>query len=173
VTGIGGGVATLALKWAVALGARVFVTSGSSEKIEQAQRMGAVGGVSYRDGQWDEALAQLAGGGMDAVIDGTGGPGFTQCFNVLNPGGRIVVYGATAGNPTQGLDMVRLFFRQVQIRGSTMGTPDEFRTMLAFVEQHRIEPVLDHRVFDLEDATAAHLHMQAGSQMGKIILQID
>jgi NADPH:quinone reductase-like Zn-dependent oxidoreductase len=172
VTGIGGGVATFALKWAAVLGARVFVTSGNPDKIDQARQLGAAGGVSYRDAHWGEELADLAGGGMDAIIDGTGGPGFAESFNALNPGGRLVVYGATAGNPPRGLDMVRLFFRQVQIRGSTMGTPDEFAAMLSLVERHRIEPVID-RVFGLREVVDAHLRMQAGNQMGKIVLRID
>jgi NADPH:quinone reductase-like Zn-dependent oxidoreductase len=171
VTGIGGGVATFALKWAVAREARVFVTSGDPDKIERARRLGAAAGVSYRSEHWGRELTEVAGSGMDAIVDGTGGPGFAHCFNALNPGGRLVAYGATAGNPPQGLDMVRLFFRQVQIRGSTMGTPDEFSAMLSFVEQHRIEPVID-RVFSLQDAIEAHLRMQAGNQMGKIILRV-
>ena len=169
VTGIGGGVATLALKWAVALGARVFVTSGSDAKLEQAQRMGAAGGVNYRDGDWAKRLAALTGG-VDVVVDGTGGPAFPGCFSVLRPGGRLVVYGATAGNPPTGLEMAKLFFRQAYIIGSTMGSPAEFAAMLRFVETHRIEPVLD-RVFALNDAVTAHQRLLATEQLGKIVLR--
>lgn len=170
VTGIGGGVATFALKWAVGLGAQVYVTSGSQDKIDSAKALGAVDGISYKDENWDKALLERSGGGMDAIVDGTGGPGFAQCFNTLNPGGRIVVYGATAGNPPKGLDMARLFFRQAQIRGTTMGSPAEFEAMLEFAARHRVEPVVD-RVFDLADAVAAHQYMQASKQMGKIVLR--
>ena len=169
VTGIGGGVATFALKWAVALGARVFVTSGSDAKLEQAQRMGAAGGVNYRDSDWAKRLAALTGG-VDVVVDGTGGPAFAGCFSVLRPGGRLVVYGATAGNPPTGLEMAKLFFRQAYIIGSTMGSPAEFAAMLRFVETHRIEPALD-QVFALDDAAVAHQRLLAAEHLGKIVLR--
>jgi NADPH:quinone reductase-like Zn-dependent oxidoreductase len=171
VTGIGGGVATFALKWAAALGARVFVTSGSDAKLEQARRLGAAGGVNYRENDWAKRLAGLTGG-VDVVVDGTGGPAFAGCFSALRPGGRLVVYGATAGNPPAGLDMVRLFFRQARIIGSTMGSPAEFAAMLRFVETHRLEPVLD-RVFALDEAVAAHQRLLAAEQLGKIVLRHD
>ena len=171
VTGIGGGVATFALKWAVALGARVFVTSGDEAKLEQARRMGAAGGVNYRAGDWDKQLAKMTGG-VDVVIDGTGGPAFKGCFSVLKPAGRLVIYGATAGNPPAGLEMAKLFFRQARIIGSTMGSPAEFAAMLRFVAEHRIEPILD-RVFPLDQAVAAHQRLLAAEQFGKIVLRQD
>ena len=169
VTGIGGGVATFALKWAAALGARVFVTSGSAAKLGQAERMGAAGGVNYRDSAWISQLAELTGG-VDVIVDGTGGPSFPGYFSVLRPGGRFVVYGATAGNPPRGLEMARLFFRQARIIGSTMGSLTEFAAMLRFVEAHQIEPVLD-RVFTLDQAAIAHQRLLAAEQLGKIVLR--
>jgi NADPH:quinone reductase-like Zn-dependent oxidoreductase len=169
VTGIGGGVATFALKWAVALGARVFVTSGDEAKLEQARQMGAVGGVNYRAEDWNKQLAKLTGG-VDVVIDGAGGPAFKGCFSLLKPAGRLVVYGATAGNPPAGLEMAKLFFRQASIIGSTMGSPEEFAAMLRFVNEHRIEPAID-RVFPLDQAIAAHQRLLAAEQLGKIVLQ--
>ncbi|HPF58917.1 MAG TPA: zinc-binding dehydrogenase [Candidatus Competibacteraceae bacterium] len=168
VTGIGGGVATFALKWATALGAQVFVTSGDEAKLEQAQQMGAAGGVNYRADDWDKQLAKLTGG-VDVVIDGTGGPSFKGCFSVLKPAGRLVVYGATAGNPP-GLDMVRLFFRQAHIIGSTMGSPDEFAEMLRFINKHHIKPAID-QVFPLDQAAAAHQRLLTAEQLGKIVLR--
>ncbi|HRD48654.1 MAG TPA: zinc-binding dehydrogenase [Candidatus Contendobacter sp.] len=169
VTGIGGGVATFALKWAAALGAHVFVTSGDPAKLEQARLMGAAGGVNYRDGDWAKRLADLSGG-VDVVVDGAGGSTFPGCCSVLRPGGRLVVYGATAGNPPTGLDMVRLFFRQAHIIGSTMGSPAEFAAMLRFVAEQRIEPALD-QVFALDQAVAAHQRLLAAQQLGKIVLR--
>jgi len=131
--------------------------------------MGAAGGVNYRDDDWAKQLAGLSGG-MDVIVDGAGGPTFPGCFSVLRPGGRLVVYGATAGNPPAGLEMARLFFRQAHIIGSTMGSPDEFAVMLRFVAKHRIEPVLD-QVFALDDAVAAHQRLQSAEQLGKIVLR--
>lgn len=171
VTGIGGGVATFALKWAVALGARTFVTSGNAAKLEQARQLGAAGGVDYRAEGWAKRLAELAGG-VDVVVDGAGGPSFQGCFSALKPGGRLVVYGATAGNPPVGLDLVRLFFRQVRIVGSTMGSPAEFAAMLRFVAEHRIEPVID-RIFGFDEAVAAHRRLLSAEQLGKIVLRHD
>lgn len=170
ITGIGGGVATLALKWAVALGARVFVTSGDEAKLAQAAQLGAAGGVNYRAADWPKQLSSLSGG-IDVVVDSTGGPAFAGCFSVLQPGGRLVVYGATAGNPPAGLEMAKLFFRQVRIIGSTMGSPEEFAAMLRFTETHRIEPVVD-TVLPLDEAVAAHQRLLAADQMGKIVLQV-
>lgn len=170
ITGVGGGVATLALKWAVALGARVFVTSGNEAKLEQAVRLGATGGVNYRTADWPKQLSHLSGG-VDVVVDGTGGPAFAGCFSVLRPGGRLVVYGATAGNPPTGLEMAKLFFRQARIIGSTMGSLEEFATMLHFAQTHRIEPVID-AILPLDEAVAAHQRLLAADQMGKLVLQV-
>lgn len=171
VTGIGGGVATFALKWAVALGARTFVTSGNPAKLEQARQLGAAGGIDYRAEGWAKRLVELTGG-VDAIIDGTGGPSFQGYFLALKPAGRMVIYGSTAGNLPAGLDLVRLFFRQARIIGSTMGSPTEFAAMLRFVAEHRIEPVID-RVFKLGDAVAAHQRLLSAEQLGKIILRHD
>ncbi|MBK7541069.1 MAG: zinc-binding dehydrogenase [Candidatus Competibacteraceae bacterium] len=169
VTGIGGGVATFAMKWAIALGAKTFITSGNAPKLEQARRLGTAGGIDYHVENWPKQLAELTGG-VDVVIDGTGGANFPGCFSLLKPGGRLVVYGSTAGNPPTGLDLVRLFFRQARIIGSTMGSPTEFAAMLEFVVKHRIEPVID-RVFRLDEAIAAHQHLLAAQQLGKIVLR--
>lgn len=170
ITGIGGGVATFALKWAVALGARVVVTSGTAAKLEQARQLGAVDGVDYHTENWPKQVLDRTGGGVDVIIDGTGGAGFQDCFSTLKVGGRFVIYGATAGNPPKGLEMARLFFRQAHIIGSTMGSPMEFAAMLHFVVEHRIEPVID-QVFSLDDAVAAHQRLLAAEQIGKIVLR--
>jgi zinc-binding alcohol dehydrogenase/oxidoreductase len=169
VTGIGGGVATFALKWATALGARTFVTSGNPAKLEQARQLGAVGGIDYRAEGWAKRLVELTGG-LDVIVDGTGGPSFNAYFLALKPAGRLAVYGSTAGNPPAGLDLVRLFFRQARIIGSTMGSPDEFAAMMRFVAEHRIEPVID-RIFGLDEAVAAHQRLLAAEQLGKIVLR--
>jgi len=170
VTGIGGGVASMALKWSLALGAEVYVTSGSEQKIEKAKALGATDGVNYKDDEWDKSLKSLSGG-VDVIIDGTGGPTFPKCFNVLNGGGRFVVYGATLGNPPDPLQMARFFFRQARLQGTTMGSNAEFEAMLNFCAERDISAVVD-RVFTIEEAVAAHRHMDESAQMGKIVLQI-
>ena len=170
VTGIGGGVATFALKWAVALGARVFVTSGSDTKLEQARRMGAAGGVNYRDSDWAKRLATLTGR-VDVVVDGTGGPAFAGCFSVLRPGGRLVVYGATAGNPPGGIsgDGPAILPPGAHHR-LHHGLAHRIRGHAALCRNPRIEPALD-RVFALDDVVAAHQRLLAADQMGKLVLR--
>ena len=170
VTGAGGGVAGFAVTWCARLGAEVYVSSSSEQKIEAARALGAVGGENYRDGDCYARLKKQSGG-FDLVIDGAGGNALNAVLDTLRPAGRYVFYGATRGNPDAGLAMAKLFFRHNRLQGTTLGTPTEFRAMLAFVEEHRIEPELD-RIYPLSEAVAAHSHMEAGAQTGKIILRI-
>src|SRR6202012_5820150 len=98
VTGVGGGTGTFALQFAHAAGCQVFVTSGSGEKIERARQLGASAGVNYNSQDWAEQLKHLSGGGFDVIIDSALGNGFAKLPNICNPGGRIVIFGGTAGN---------------------------------------------------------------------------
>ena len=169
VTGIGGGAALFALQFAVAAGAEVWVTSGSPDKIARAQTLGARGGAGYRDAGWADALGKLAGR-FDVIVDSAGGEGFAQLIDLTAPGGRIVFFGATTGNP-KGLDLRKCFFRQINVLGTTMGSPADFAGMTRFVERHRITPVVD-REFPLTAADAALRHMEAAGQFGKIALAL-
>lgn len=170
VTGIGGGVATFALLWAIHHGAEVYVTSGSEEKLAAAKALGARDGVSYHDTGWDKAIKKMSGG-IDIVIDSAGGPVVNKAMNTLNEGGRFIFFGATLGNPEAGLEMAKMFFKQARIQGTTMGMPTEFHAMLEFVGTHRIEPVID-QVFPFNEAVAAHQRLWASEQMGKIVLAV-
>lgn len=169
ITGIGGGVALMVLQFAIAAGAQVFVTSSSSEKIEKAVRLGATGGVNYRDEGWDKRLKQEAGG-FDIIIDSAAGDGFAAFPGLCNPGARIGVYGGSLGK-INGLSMQPVFWKQISILGSTMGSPREFKAMLAFVAKHSIVPVVDS-VFPLSEGNAALVKMDSGTQFGKIVLQM-
>ncbi len=168
VTGIGGGAALFALQFAVAAGTQVWVTSGSPDKIARAKTLGAFGGVNYRDADWAEALQKISGR-FDVIIDSAGGEGFAKLIDLTAPGGRIVFFGATTGNP-QGLDLRKCFFRQINLLGTTMGSPADFAGMTSFAATHRITPIVD-RVFPLAETESALRHMEAGAQFGKIILQ--
>lgn len=170
ITGIGGGAALFALQFAVAAGATVFVTSSSAEKLARAQALGAAGGGNYRESGWAAALQAAAGGLFDVIVDSAGGEGFGQLIELTRPGGRIVFFGATTGNPP-GLDLRKCFFRQINLLGTTMGSPADFAGMTAFVDRHRIVPVVD-RVFPLADTEQALRHMEASAQFGKIALTI-
>lgn len=169
ITGIGGGVALMALSFAVAQGAEVYVTSGSAEKIERAGLLGAYGGANYREAGWDKRLREQAGG-FDVIIDSAGGEGFAALPALCNPGTRIGVYGGSAGK-INGLSPQMLFWKQISILGSTMGTAEDFNKMLDFVEKHKVVPVVDE-IFPLEQINKAMQRMDEGQQFGKIVLHI-
>jgi zinc-binding alcohol dehydrogenase/oxidoreductase len=168
VTGIGGGVATLALLFAKALGAEVSVTSGSEEKLAKAKALGAIAAASYHAKGWEKDLVAQAGRPPSLIIDGAGGDGLNALIGAAAPAARIVLYGATRLSPSR-LDMAKIFFKQLDIRGTTMGTDDEFRAMLLLVAKHRLKPVVD-RIFPLGQAGEAVRLLEESAQMGKILL---
>ena len=169
ISGIGGGVALTALQLAIAAGAEVFVTSSSAEKIEKAIKLGAKGGANYRYEGWDKQMKQEVGG-FDVIVDSAAGDGFAVFPGLCNPGGRIGVYGGSLGK-INGLSMQPVFWKQLSILGTTMGSPHEFKAMLAFVGKHQIVPMVDS-VFPLLEGNAAFEKMEKGAQFGKIVLQI-
>ena len=167
VTGIGGGVAQFVAQFALALGAKVFVSSSAPKKISQAIAQGASAGFNYTDANWStQALQQT--GGIDLVIDGAAGDTLTHLMDVCNPGARLVFYGATRGNPGQ-LEARKLFWNQLQLIGTTMGSDANFLQMLQLVKKHQLKPILD-QVFPLEQAVEAFDRMKEGRQFGKIVL---
>ncbi|TMI79482.1 MAG: zinc-binding dehydrogenase [Bacillati bacterium ANGP1] len=171
VLGIGGGVATLALLMARHAGARVLVTSGSDEKLARARALGADRGFNYKTADWVAAVREATGGlGPDLIIDGTGGATFERALDAARPGGRVVSYGATTGNVPE-LTVRRIFWKQLSLLGSTMGSPDDFRAMLALFGEGGLRPVVD-RDFPLGDAGKALLRMERAEQFGKIVLRI-
>lgn len=167
VTGAGGGVALLAIQLALAAGAQVWVTSGSDEKIERTRNMGCQGGVNYREADWSKQLQQQAGG-FDLIVDSAGGEGFGLFPKICNPGARIVTYGGTLG-PISSLSPQPVFWKQLSILGTSMGTDQEFADMVQFVSQHRIVPVVD-RVYALEDGQSAFDQIGKGGQFGKVVV---
>jgi zinc-binding alcohol dehydrogenase/oxidoreductase len=168
VTGIGGGVATQAMLFAQALGAKVSVTSGSEEKLARARAMGAIAAVSYRVDGWEKELVKQAGSPPSLIIDGAGGDGINLLIAAAAPAARIVLYGATRRSPGS-LDMAKIFFKQIDLKGTTMGTDDEFRAMIDLAGRKSIKPVID-KVFPLEQAVEANRLLEASEQMGKILL---
>ncbi len=168
ITGIGGGTAQFLLQFAVAAGAEVWVTSRSQEKIEAAKKLGAKGGVLYTSPSWAEDLVKAAGS-FDLCVDSAAGSGWAGICEALKPGGRLVFFGATRGAPE--VPMRKAFFKQIDIRGTAMGSARDFREMLSFVQVHNIKPVIDS-VFPLEQIEDAMQRMDQGLQTGKIILKI-
>lgn len=129
---------------------------------------GAHGGYDYHDVEWTKHAREE--GGFDLVIDGAGSTGLAQVMKICNPGARLVIYGGTAG-PIPALSPQVLFWKQLHIIGSTMGSPSDFQDMITWIRDQRIVPILD-RVFPLEEGSAAFDRMSEGLQFGKIILQI-
>ncbi|RNA69365.1 quinone oxidoreductase family protein [Alteribacter keqinensis] len=170
IPGIGSGVALFALQIAKAKGARVFITSGSDEKIEKAKDLGAEDGVNYKKDGYVKSLREMMGS-ADLSIDGVGGESFMDLISLARPGGRIVNFGATTG-PVPSFLLPKLFFKHLDMKGTTMGSPQDFEEMLAFFSNHKIRPVLD-RSFPLEAAAEAQLYMESGKHFGKITLEID
>jgi NADPH:quinone reductase-like Zn-dependent oxidoreductase len=167
VTGIGGGAATFALLIARHLGARVLVTSGSDAKIEQARTLGAEGGVNYKAEGWGTALQAMCDGGPDVIIDSAGRDAFPTLIDILKPGGRLVTFGSTTGSAST-VEIRRIFWKQIAVLGSTMGSPREFGEMLALFAGG-LAPVVD-RVFPMAAASDAHRRMDQSEQFGKIVL---
>jgi zinc-binding alcohol dehydrogenase/oxidoreductase len=169
VTGIGGGVALFALQFALASGNEAWVTSSFDEKIARAVAMGAAGGFRYdRDG-WSAAAAR-APGPFDVIVDGAGGPGFGNLIDVAAPAGRIAFYGATRGNAPE-VALRKVFWRQVSLLGTTMGSPADWSMMAAFVGRHAVKPVVSD-VFPLDRGAEAFDLMERGGQFGKIVVRI-
>jgi NADPH:quinone reductase-like Zn-dependent oxidoreductase len=169
--GIGGGVATAGLAIAKALGARAVVTSSSDEKLERARKLGADAAVNHADGDVIEAVKEATGGaGVDVVLEHVGEATWQRSLQAVRAGGRIAVCGATSGpNPPAALH--RLWWKQLTIYGSTMGTQEDFEGAYELVKAGRAKPVVD-TVLPLAEARAAHERLEAGEQFGKIVLSI-
>lgn len=168
ITGIGGGVALFAMQFALATGARVFVTSSSDEKLQKAKELGAAGGVNYRTVGWAAELNKIAGG-FDLILDSAGGLQMNLLLNLVKAGGSIVSYGATLGIVPE-FDIRKIFWKQIRLQGSTMGTDADFTAMLAFVAKHGIIPIVDSiRPFD--DIISAFDRMKEAKQFGKLVVK--
>jgi zinc-binding alcohol dehydrogenase/oxidoreductase len=170
LTGIGGGAAIFLLQYATAAGATVFVTSGADEKLTRARELGAAGGANYKQDGWARKLKDQVPGGFDVIIDSAGGEGFTELIELAAPGGRIAFFGGTRGDPSK-FPMRRVFWKQLSILGTTMGSPAEFHEMVDFVTRHKITPLAE-RTFAFADGNAALDAMDAAEHFGKLVITI-
>ncbi|MEQ8304898.1 MAG: zinc-binding dehydrogenase [Cyclobacteriaceae bacterium] len=169
ITGIGGGVALWAMQFALAFDARVYVTSGSDEKLEKAKALGASGIYNYKSSDYFEKISKEAGG-FDVIIDSAAGKDFNRLLELAYPGGRVAIYGRTAGNIPD-ISPKTIFWKQLTIFGTTMGTQDEFLSMLDFVEKHQLKSVIDS-TYPLEEINTAFKKMEEGTQFGKIVITL-
>jgi zinc-binding alcohol dehydrogenase/oxidoreductase len=171
VWGIGGGVATAAMQVAKALGARVIVTSSSDEKLARARELGVDATVNHAEADVAAAVREATEGhGADIVVEHVGEATWKTSLQVAASGGRIAVCGATSG-PNPPANLHRIWWKQLTVLGSTMGTQADFQAVYALVADGRAEPVVD-KAFPLAEAAAAHEHLEAGRQLGKVVLTI-
>lgn len=178
VTGIGGGVALMVLLFAVAKGCNVFVTSSSVEKINRAKNLGAKEGVIYTDEQsWPKTLRKMLPADrpfLDAVIDGAGGDIVGSTWKLLKLGGVIVSYGMTSlSQPSLPMQAV---MKNIDLKGSTMGSRREFGEMVRFVSEKKIRPVVQrvvHGIDNLEGINGLFEDLKTGRQFGKLAVKID
>ena len=169
--GIGSGVSTAALAIAKALGARVIVTSSSNAKLERARELGADLALNHATDDVKAAVKEATGGrGVDVVVEHVGEATWSTSLAVAAQGGRIAVCGATTG-PNPPAQLHRIWWKQLSILGSTMGTGEDFAAAYELVASGRARPVVD-QVFPLEEIRAAHERLEAGEQLGKIVLSI-
>ena len=169
--GIGSGVSTAGLAIAKALGARAIVTSSSDEKLARATELGADATVNHASGDVKAAVREATGGhGADVVVEHVGEATWRTSLDVAAREGRIAVCGATSGpNPPAALH--RIWWKQLTILGSTMGTRADFEGAYELIATGRARPVVDE-VLPLEQIQAAHARLEAGEQLGKIVLAI-
>lgn len=170
ITGIGGGLAHSLFQLARPVAGRVFVTSSSADKLKRALEMGADEGVNYTEEDVGKAVRQLtAKRGVDLVVDSAGGPSIDAAVRCLRKGGRVVNAGATAG-PKAEIDLRRVFWNQLEVIGSTMGSDSDVADMLRMVGGANIRPDID-RTFPLSEGRAALEYLERQEQFGKVVLE--
>jgi len=169
--GIGSGVASAAFVIAKALGARTLVTSSSEEKLARAAELGADATVNHGKDDVAAAVKEATGGrGVDVVIEHVGEATWKTSLQSAAPNARVVVCGATSG-PNPPAQLHRIWWKQLAVYGSTMGTREDFEGAYELVARGVAQPIVD-RVFPLEQAAAAHEYLEEGRQFGKVVLQI-
>lgn len=176
ITGIGGGVAIFALQFAVNAGANVFVTSGSEEKIARAKEMGAKGGVNYKQSGWENVLKAMLPKNrtsLDAIIDGAGGDVVEKGAKLLKAGGVISIYGMTI-SPKMNWNMIAVL-KNLELRGTTMGSRKEFFDMVKFTKHTNLVPVISKTARGLDNLDGLNglfQMMKEASQFGKLVVEI-
>ena len=169
IWGIGSGVSTAALAIAKALGAHAVVTSSSPAKLDRARKLGADAAFDHERDDVVAGVKEVCGG-VHVVVEHVGEATWSRSLNAARQSGRIVVCGAPSG-PNPPAQLHRLWWKQLTVYGSTMGSREDFEAVYELVSSGRVEPVIDE-VFPLAEAAAAHERLEAGEQLGKIVLRI-
>ncbi|MBZ0271864.1 zinc-binding dehydrogenase [bacterium] len=171
IHGIGGGLALAALNIATLFAARVIVTSSDDGKLEKARGFGAADAINYKTEDVARRAYKLtAGRGVDVVVDSAGGDAYSASLKALRPGGRLVTCGATAGaNPPA--DITRIFAKQIDVLGSTMGNARETDEVVGLMNRGKLRASID-RVFDAARIREAHAYLESAEQFGKVVLTL-
>ncbi len=170
ITGASGGVSSYLVQLAAAAGALVVVTTSTAEKANRALSLGAAAAVLHGNQDWPKAVAEAAGGPLDAVIDSYGGPSWSAALPLLRWGGIFVSFGDTGG-ATSTIEISDVYWNWRSIVGTSMGSPDEFQAMLEHVETAMWRPVIDS-VFPLEDLGLAAERLSAQDRYGKVVIRV-
>jgi NADPH:quinone reductase-like Zn-dependent oxidoreductase len=169
VIGASGGTALAAVQIARLMGARVFAVTKGAEKVQRLRELGADVVYDRAEIDWSKAVFKDTGKrGVDVVVENVGGPTWAGSVRALANGGRLVTYGGTAG-PKVELDLRSVFWRQIQVIGTTMASRGEFEDLLRVIFASRLKPIVDS-VLPLDEARLAHERLEAGGQVGKIVL---
>jgi len=171
ILGAGAGVGTAAIQIAKMAGCRVFVTAGSDEKLERARALGADVLINYTRDEFDRKIRDLTHRrGVDVVVDYVGADTWVRSLRSARRGGLVLTCGATTGFAPQ-TDLRHIFFRQVQVLGSTMGSPREFSDVMNCLFRGQLKPVID-RVLPLQEAQQGHELIERRAVFGKIVLTV-
>ncbi|RJP60413.1 MAG: alcohol dehydrogenase [Candidatus Auribacter fodinae] len=169
IHGIGGGVALASLQLALSAGAHVIVTSSSDAKLEKASIIGAHATINYKEDTIADWIADYTeSAGVDLIIDAVGAETMKSNLNIIKKGGTIVLCGVTTG-PEAMLDLRSLYWKQIALHGSTMGSISELQQVLKTINTNAMKPVIDS-IHTMDDVITATERMEKGKQFGKIIL---
>lgn len=167
--GVGSGIGSAAIQIAKLFGARVIATTSSEEKVEKAKEIGADDVLNYKKQNVSEEVRKLTGKkGVEIIVDHVGKSVWDECIRSLTKGGKLVTCGATSGYDAV-TDLRYVFYKQLQILGSTMGKKGDLVTILKFFEEGKLKPVID-RMMPLSQIKEAHRILEEGKQFGKIVL---
>lgn len=169
VHGGGSGVGVAAIQICKLFGARVVTTASTEDKLERARGLGADHTINYKDADFVSEIRSLTGKrGVDVVFEHVGGETFARSIKITRNGGRIVTCGATSGFKPQ-IDLRHVFFRQIQILGSTMGSKAVLHEILEHIRAGRLRPIV-HKVLPLSQAADAHRILEDRQAFGKVVL---
>ena len=165
-----GGVSIFALQLARLMGAQVIVTSSSEQKLARAKALGAAHGVNYKAmPEWDKAVVELTGGGVDHVVE-VGGPGtLARSLRAIRVGGKITMIGVLSGAAE--INPMLIFSRRANVQGISVGSTQMFEAMNRAIAASGLKPIID-KVFTFGETPAAYRHLQSAQHFGKLVIRV-